>query len=304
MTLFDKILDASIYYSFDLSGFMRHEKKFTNLNTLFSTSLKNKKVLITGGTSGIGLAAGEFLASMGTKTIVTGRNLEKGKVVSNIENFDFVQLDMVDWKKIPNFIDQIDCLDFLILNAGGMPEVFSLNEQNVEYQFASQLFGHYFLLSQLYKNKKLNKNAKVIWVTSGGMYLKSLDIKKVFKDTRYDKVATYANVKRAQVTILDELAKKFHDLKVVAMHPGWVDTPAVRECIPSFYQKMKKRLRSPIQGADTILWLLADETVVNSGELYFDRRKVLKHFFWFTKKSDHHANELMNLLNQYEKSFV
>jgi dehydrogenase/reductase SDR family protein 12 len=39
------------------------------------------------------------------------------------------------------------------------------------------------------------------------------------------------------------------------MHPGWVDTLAVRTSMPDFYQKMKDKLKDEDEGADTIMYL-------------------------------------------------
>jgi hypothetical protein len=59
---------------------------------------------------------------------------------------------------------------------------------------------------------------------------------------------------------------------------------------------MAGRLRTPLQGADTILWLLSSKKEIHSGALYFDRKKVSPHFFWFTKKSHKQSLILQNLL--------
>ena len=39
------------------------------------------------------------------------------------------------------------------------------------------------------------------------------------------------------------------------MHPGWSDTPAVQTSMPSFREKMLDKLRTPEQGADTLVWM-------------------------------------------------
>jgi dehydrogenase/reductase SDR family protein 12 len=80
------------------------------------------------------------------------------------------------------------------------------------------------------------------------------------------------------------------------MHPGWAATPGVDEAIPGFAKTMEGRLRTPLQGADTILWLLGTNKDIESGELYFDRKKVSPHYFWFTKKSEKQSLVLENLL--------
>jgi dehydrogenase/reductase SDR family protein 12 len=57
------------------------------------------------------------------------------------------------------------------------------------------------------------------------------------------------------------------------MHPGWADTEGVRTSIPGFHAAFKDKLRSPQQGADTVLWLaLADAGALSPGAFFLDRR--------------------------------
>ena len=42
---------------------------------------------------------------------------------------------------------------------------------------------------------------------------------------------------------------------VHAMHPSWADTPGVQSSLPRFYELTRPLLRTPAQGADTIVWL-------------------------------------------------
>jgi dehydrogenase/reductase SDR family member 12 len=295
--MWNKLLDASIYYSFDKSGFIRHSKNFNDNYSFHSGS----KALVTGGTSGIGKEVSLHLANGGVEVSVTGRDEEKGKVAENSHNkIHFISWDMANWAEIDKISSESNILDFVVLNAGGMPSKYSTNKHGIELQFASQLFGHYYLIKALKKKGKLKDSARIVWVTSGGMYLNLLNLNSIFENNNYDKLATYANVKRAQVTLLLHLKEEFSDYTVTAMHPGWVATPGVSEAIPAFEKKMGDRLRTPLQGADTILWLLGSTQSIESGKLYFDRKKVKSHFFWWTKKGDNLLTELVEILNKYK----
>lgn len=296
IVLLNRILDASVLWSFDLSGYLRHEKNFDE-SCIFP---KGSRALITGGTSGIGKATAQEMIKQGVVVTVTGRNPEKGnEFAESSPLIQFKNLDMSRWSEFPSFIDQLAPLDYLILNAGSMPEKFSTNAEGVELQFASQLFGHYFLAKKLSLAGKLNPGGRIVWVTSGGMYLKSLDLKTIFTNPKYDKVDQYANVKRAQVTLLPFFKDEFPEQTVMAMHPGWAATPGVEESLPGFSLIMRGRLRSPLQGADTILWALSTKKRIESGALYFDREKVSPHKFWFTKKSSKDRLELQHLMLKY-----
>ena len=58
-----------------------------------------------------------------------------------------------------------------------------------------------------------------------------------------------------------------------AMHPGWADTPGLAESLPGFHRRMRWALRTPAEGADTIVWLAtAPARDVEDGRLYLDHR--------------------------------
>jgi dehydrogenase/reductase SDR family protein 12 len=285
--MINKLLDLSIIFNFDKTGFKRHAKSFKPL-----CFPPESIALITGGTSGIGKACALELIKNNVQTFITGRDPHKGKSLEQ-EKLSFIQNDLTQWSEIKELVSKLPKLSYLVLNAGGMPDKDSRNEAAIESQAASQLFGHYYLLKELVKQNKLLPKAKVVWVTSGGMYLKKFDFDELIENTNYDKVSTYANVKRAQVLLLQTLKKMYPEFIITAMHPGWVDTPAVRNAIPGFFKVTQKILRTPSQGADTILWLLAHDSI-ESGRLYFDRKQVTANAFWFTKLK--HRNEIIQKL--------
>jgi hypothetical protein len=69
------------------------------------------------------------------------------------------------------------------------------------------------------------------------------------------------------------------------MHPGWVDTPGLARSLPRFYQFTKLLLRTPEQGADTIVWLGAMGAAVPSGRFWLDRAPRRTHYLRSTRES-------------------
>lgn len=273
--IFDNFLDKTVFFSFDRTGFLRHKKKFNE--DLVKIKIQNKSALVTGATAGIGQEVARGLHSSGASVTITGRDASKAApFIKECDGVKFIALDMSNWSEVYQFAKVVEPLDYIVFNAGGMPDHLSSNEQGVEFQCASQLLGHYFLFYWLHENKKINRGARIVWVSSGGMYLKKLDLQNLFRQTDYDKVATYANVKRAQVTLVEELAKmtEFSDYSITVMHPGWVKTAGVKDALPGFFTFMNDRLRLPPEGADTILWILLTSDKIDSGGFYFDRKKV------------------------------
>ena len=91
---------------------------------------------------------------------------------------------------------------------------------------------------------------------------------------RYAGATAYARAKRAQVALAEGWAKRLRDARIAvhAMHPGWADTPGLETGLPGFRTVLGPILRSPAQGADTIVWLAAaDEPGRVTGRFWLDR---------------------------------
>ena len=291
-----------------MSGFERHrQSEETFREDIFQKTCKGRYGLVTGGTSGIGKYCAEFLAERQANVIFTGRNEQRGQeIAKSSEQLRFLKLDMIDWDSFSEAIKDLPKLDFVILNAGGMPEGFQKNNYGLESQFASQLMGHYLLIDLLDRKGLLTSNCRIVWVTSGGMYLRKLTLDILEQDLEYNKVATYANTKRAQVILVEELSKsdQFKKYEMNCMHPGWVDTPGVQTAIPGFREKTKNRLRDYHAGADTILWMVLTKDKLKKGELYFDRKEQPKYSFFWTKENPEIRSEYLRKVENYRKKFL
>jgi NAD(P)-dependent dehydrogenase (short-subunit alcohol dehydrogenase family) len=121
------------------------------------------------------------------------------------------------------------------------------------------------------------------------MYTQKLDLDNLQSEHgKYDGAAVYARTKRAEVLLTEIWAQKFAGTGVMfyAMHPGWVDTPGVRSSLPQFYRVTRPLLRTPEQGADTIVWLgSAAAPAGTSGGFWHDRRERPTHRVSWTKEA-------------------
>jgi hypothetical protein len=114
----------------------------------------------------------------------------------------------------------------------------------------------------------------------------------------YDGVAAYAQTKRMQVVLAELLAEELPDSRVTvsSMHPGWADTPAVQTSLPRFWKAMQRRLRTPAEGADTVIWLAASPAARGrSGLFWFDRHPRSPHLLPWTRESDTERRALREL---------
>jgi dehydrogenase/reductase SDR family protein 12 len=291
MSIFDPILDGTIYYSFDASGFRRHQKNF--VAGALEVSMHGKVCIVTGANSGLGFETAKGLAARGAKVHMVCRNPERGQsalesIREENEKADLhlALVDVSDPDSIRGFVAQFTepGIDVLVHNAGLLPRERIVTSEGFELAVATHVLGPH-LMTRLLQDKL--KGGRLIWVSSGGMYGKRFDLKKMLSlEGTYDGVSAYAMTKRAQVMLsalwADELAHQ--NTMVNAMHPGWAATPGVESSLPGFWKKMEKKLRSPKEGADTALWLaVADSIASESGSFWFDRRAVRTNLVWWTR---------------------
>jgi len=271
----NQLLDLTIVFSFDHSGFRRHCP-----HQLQKIDLSGRHGIVTGAGSGIGLEVAKALRLQGMQCHLIGRNLEKLKNSFKSDYFvscvQYHCLDMADLNKVYAFaIDEVKTpIDLLIHNAGDMPHSLTITQDGFEQMFASQVLAPFILTKALADLGKLRQSCRIIFVSSGGMYLQKLDLSDLlFEKKSYNKYTGYANAKRAQVILSELFSKQYPQYLFSSMHPGWADTPGVRYSMPLFKKLLNKRLRSAEEGADTILWLATIRDYPN-GKFWFDRKQA------------------------------
>tara|TARA_B110000503_G_scaffold38738_2_gene63677 strand:+ start:57301 stop:58050 length:750 start_codon:yes stop_codon:yes gene_type:complete len=77
-------------------------------------------VLITGGTSGIGLGCAHEYRDAGAEVIITGRKKSAGDYGSDLRDMSYRQLDVNDRQALSTLAASLSKLDILVNNAGGM----------------------------------------------------------------------------------------------------------------------------------------------------------------------------------------
>ncbi|XP_043556375.1 dehydrogenase/reductase SDR family member 12 [Chiloscyllium plagiosum] len=269
--------------------------------------------LITGANSGIGKATALEIAKRGGVVHLVCRNKEraeqaKAEIVKETGNEEiFVHiLDMSRPKTIWEFADAFqqsnDKLNVLINNAGCMVNQRELTADQLETNFATNTLGPYILTTALIPLLEKCEDARVITVSSGGMLVQKLNVDDLqFEKGRFDGPMAYAQNKRQQVVMTEQWAKMHKNIHFSSLHPGWADTAAVRFSMPDFYAKMKDRLRTPFQGADTLVWLAVSNMAAQqpSGLYFQDRKPVSTHLLLAqTKATTAEEEKLMKSLEE------
>lgn len=270
--MIDGFVDAFVPLSFGAPGLRHRRKKFAPL-----PAMDGKHVVITGANRGIGRAATEALVGRGAHVTMVCRDRASAEgVVAELDRarraaVDIVICDMARLEDVARLAWRLSGpVDAVIHNAGVLPPARIETVDGFELTWAVHVVGPHLLTRLLWP--RLSPSSRVVLVSSGGMYLAPL-VPFGTVPHPYDGVGAYARTKRAQV-VLAELWAEHHPrgAHVVAMHPGWVDTGAVRTALPTFHALTRPILRSPSEGADTIAWLAScDASELARGGFYFDR---------------------------------
>jgi NAD(P)-dependent dehydrogenase (short-subunit alcohol dehydrogenase family) len=248
-------------------------------------ALAGRTAAVTGATSGLGLATAEGLARLGAEVRLVVRDQERGaRVRAGLEaavpgaRFSVDRCDVSDLHDVRRFVDELEVerLDLLVHNAGAMPPERTESAQGHELTMSLHVLGP-LLMTELLRPvlRGHDPGARVIFVTSGGMYGQALRADDPeYTQGDYSPTTAYARSKRAQVELLPVLATLWRDdrIGVHATHPGWADTPGVADSLRRFHQLTAPLLRDAAGGADTTVWLAATQPEPEPGALWHDRR--------------------------------
>lgn len=234
------------------------------------------------------------------------RNSERGKVaqeeVKKYSGNDNVHLHICDvslQSDIKDFVNKFTSeekrLDCLVNNAGVLIHERKKTKEGIESIFATNTLGTFLLTELLVPFMQQNKDNKprVVSVSSGGMYTQKLNTDYQFeKMNPYDGVAAYAYTKRHQVILNEMWAAKYKEIDFYCMHPGWSDTEGVQSSLKSFRETFEKSLRTPEEGADTIVYLAITEKKLQNGAFYFDREPTNTHLtLGYTEETEQERKE-------------
>ena len=202
-------------------------------------SQEGRIFLITGANSGLGYESSKMLIRKGATVIMCCRDLAKGEKAKQelkkfnysgkIELIEFDLSDLVNIKKASKLIkNKFEHLDVLINNAGIMAPPKTYSKQGFEIQFAVNHLAHMYLTLELLPMLEEGKNSRVVTVTSGVQYFGKIKWDDLNGNHKYDRWASYAQSKLANVMFGLELNSKLKKTKShissLLAHPGLART--------------------------------------------------------------------------------
>ncbi len=303
-SLIDSAMDLTVAPGYTKLGY--RARRALGWKALQPGSMSGRRVIVTGASAGLGLAAAGLLYDLGADVHILVRDRGRGESAAreiSAGGEREVQVEVADLSSLSSvrafaahFSARHRGLHVLINNAGVLAVERDLSPDGHELTFATNVLGMFVLTNELLPQLLSGAPSRVINVSSGGMYTARLDVSDLESGCGdYSGPAAYARSKRAQVVLTELWAERLRGTGIVvhAMHPGWADTPGVAHSLPTFHRLTGPLLRSPQEGADTIAWLAsAPEPAQSSGLFWHDRRARSTHRVPWTHESESDRQKL------------
>ena len=206
-------------------------------------NLKNKNIVITGATGGIGASLIKKFYSYQSKIVATGTNEEKlQKIKKDFPDVHVEKFKLDEHQKIEEFIDQIDKklggIDILVNNAGITLDNLSirLSEENWKKFLDINLTATFLMCKHTIKKMLKKKSGKIINITSIVGHTGNLG--------QANYAASKAGIIAFSKTLAIEYAKK--NININCVSPGFIKT----EMTDKINEEFKKILINKIPSGD------------------------------------------------------
>jgi len=231
-------------------------------------NLKNKKILITGATGGIGKSIVEKFNDLGSSIVATGTNEEKLKKLKNeYPNIHVEKFKLDEHSKIENFIESVnkklDGLDILVNNAGITLDNLSirLSEENWKKVIDLNLTSSFLMCKHAIKKMLKNKFGRIINITSIVGHTGNLG--------QANYAASKAGIVAFSKSLAIEYAKK--NININCISPGFIKTEMTEKINEEFKKSLIGKIPSGSLGtaqdvSNCVVFLASDMSNYINGE--------------------------------------
>ncbi|CAF1093922.1 unnamed protein product [Adineta ricciae] len=261
-----------------------------------NANLEGKLVVITGGTSGIGVETARALATANAHVIITARDMTKGaEVVADLkkstgnDKTEVMELDLNSLQSVRNFVNQFRArnlpINILICNAGIMACPYSKTVDGFETQFGVNHLAHFLLATSLVPELKAGKPSRLVVVSSIANRRGGINWDDINWEKSYDKWVAYGQSKTANILFAKQFNKLYSSegVQAYALHPGGIMTNLVKY-VPVEEQKamgwfkedgtLVDRFKNVEQGASTSVYAALAPELDNHGGEYLENCAV------------------------------
>jgi NAD(P)-dependent dehydrogenase (short-subunit alcohol dehydrogenase family) len=242
--------------------------------------LRGKRVIVTGGASGIGIETSRALAKAGAEVTLAVRRVDTAQPVAadiatttSNPNVQVRLLDLADQASVKSFAaNWSGPLHILINNAGimALPEL-ERTPQGWEMQFATNFLGHFALTVGLYDALAAANGARIVSLSSSAHTFAPVLFDDLhFNFLPYAPFVAYGQSKTACALLAVEVTRRWAGKGIFAnsLNPGAIPTPLQR--YTGGMQTPPERRKTPQQGAATSVLLAASPLLQGIGGRYFE----------------------------------
>ena len=255
---------------------------------------KNKVILITGASSGVGKATALELAKRNNTVIMLCRNKERGESALNeikeLSGNDSVHLmicnlaDLDDIREFCNkFKEKFGILNILINNAGVILPGRNITKNGFELQFGVNYLSHFLITNLLLETLEKGAPSRIVNVSSGIQKIGKIYFNDVNLKNNYKLWRAYAQSKLAMILFTYELSRRLQErgsrITVNCLHPGAVATKmginrenGFGTFVTTF---LKPFFQTPLKGAETSIFLATSPKVEGVSGKYFYKKKPI-----------------------------
>lgn len=247
--------------------------------------MENRRVLITGATSGIGEVTAYSLADMGAEVIVVSRNEQKTRAVAEKilakgqKAYPFIA-DLSNKADIRRLVDEIhakyDYLDVLLNNAGAIFMKRFESIDGLEMTFALNHLNYFMLTNLLMDLLHKGTKPRIVNVSSGAHFAGRIDFSDLQLKKKYSGWRAYSASKLMNVLFTYELDRQLRmqgsEITVNALHPGFVATNFGKSnggLLQPIFGLSQLAALKPEEGAKTSIYLVSSPLVENISRKYF-----------------------------------
>jgi len=265
----------------------------TTDDVLDGVDLTGKRIVVTGGSTGLGEETTRALAAHGASVTVAVRDLSRGaaaveriRTTAPDADIEVRELELASLASVRSFADSFlaehDRIDVLVNNAGIMACPHGATSDGFELQFGTNHLGH-FLLGVLLAPALVNgAPSRLVALSSRGHGFSDVSLDDWnFERSEYEPFVAYGRAKTANVLFAVEFQRRYGaaGVQAFAVHPGGIHTELGRHMTSEVVATMSSRMRSSgrkfnwktiPQGAATSVWAATSPDLDGHGGSYLE----------------------------------